>query len=218
MSSPGIGPSTYDVRALQKPAPATDRFASNSNPNTGNWTFGLNSTGEATHQFGLYVTNWFNSGPVEGVTVKDAVTGAVRDSRTLTDYYDGQYLVWAIRGRVKLEMQWLTPGDVFLTGMFFDPPASVLTAQTVTVTVMAASVADASEFGTATVTPGNIVNTRMANSSRPSRKVRYLPARTSCGADVRVGLSITAVDNRVLLEWLLVTLPLSVAGGRRLTV
>src|SRR5580658_1297597 len=116
---------------LQKPAPAIDRFVSIAFPNSSFFGFGLNFTDGATHQLAVYFLDWQNSGIVETITVRDAATQAVLDSRTIQNLYNGEYLVWTISGNVSIQFQGLN-GDAFFSGWFFDPPTVTVNPLTTT--------------------------------------------------------------------------------------
>src|SRR5262249_60741669 len=67
----------------------------------------VNITDGRARAVSLYALDWHSTGPAgpgderrsERVDVLDAATGAVLDSRTLTDF-QGQYLTWTISGSV----------------------------------------------------------------------------------------------------------------------
>jgi RHS repeat-associated protein len=123
--------STYDVRALQKPAPAIDRFASFAFPNSNAFTFDLNFTDGATHQFAVYFLDWTNSGDGDIVTIRDSATQAILDTRTIQNFSNGAYLVWTVTGHVSIEFQG-TNNDGLFSGWFFDPPTVTVTPVTTT--------------------------------------------------------------------------------------
>src|SRR5262249_8074707 len=95
--------STADPRALQKATPgATDRVAAC-------W-FGasfsvdVNLTDGQAHRVALYAVDWDSRGRSERVDVVDPTSGAVLDSRTLSGFAGGEYLVWSMRGHVQLRV------------------------------------------------------------------------------------------------------------------
>jgi hypothetical protein len=111
-------PSTTDARALQKFA-GTDRIAS------GWYTFSnmsldLNLTDGSVHQVALYCLDWDTGGArAERVEVLDASNNAVLDTRTITGFQGGQYLVWNLKGHVTLKVT-LTGGvNAVVSGLFF---------------------------------------------------------------------------------------------------
>ncbi len=91
--------STSDTRALQKASSATDRIAAcwyNASP----FTIDLAFNDTAIHQVALYLIDWDNwYGRNETVTILDA-KGTVLDTRTISNFLSGQYLVWNLSGHV----------------------------------------------------------------------------------------------------------------------
>ena len=83
--------STTDVRALQKPA-AGDRIASTWYSAT-NFAVDLNLTDGNWHQVGIYCVDFDNWSRVQRVDILEPSTGNVLDSRTLSAFQGGQYLV-----------------------------------------------------------------------------------------------------------------------------
>ena len=109
--------STTDTRAVQRPA-GTDRLAAC-------WyqyasaTFALNVTDGAAHRVALYMVDYDNYSRAQRVEVLDAATGALLDSRTVTGFAGGQYLVWDISGNVLIRVT-LTGGiNAVVSAVFF---------------------------------------------------------------------------------------------------
>jgi hypothetical protein len=114
-------PST-DVRALQK-ASGTMRVAAT-------WfsyssmTIDLSLTDGNAHTVALYFLDWDNLGRAERVDVVNATTNALLDSRTMSSFRDGKYLVWSIRGHVKIIITLTGGGNAAVSGLFFGPGGS----------------------------------------------------------------------------------------------
>ncbi len=108
--------STTDLRALQNPAGG--RIAACWYGST--FTVDVNLTDGQTHQVGLYFLDWDNGGRTERVDVLDAATGSVLDSRTVSSFTGGQYLVWNLSGHVTFHITDLTGVNAVLSGLFFD--------------------------------------------------------------------------------------------------
>ncbi len=133
--------STADTRALQK-ALVNDRimycyFSPSS------FTLDVNLTGTAAHQVAMYAADYDNFGRSEKVDVIDAATNTVLDSRTLSNFGGGQYLVWNISGHVILRVTWTGGNNAVVSGIFFGGPSNT------------ASFATASFAGSDTTTSGN---------------------------------------------------------------
>jgi hypothetical protein len=115
--------STTDVRALQKGSPtATDRIASTWVSNT---SFSIDlSLGDGNwHKVALYCLDWDNRARVERIDILDAATGNVLDSRTISSFTAGQYLVWNLRGGIKIQVTRTSGDNAVVSGIFFDPQA-----------------------------------------------------------------------------------------------
>src|SRR5581483_7415681 len=60
-------------------------------------------------------------GRSERIDVLDAVTGAVLDSQTASNFGSGEYLVWSLGGHVQLRITKLSGPNAVLSGLFFGP-------------------------------------------------------------------------------------------------
>jgi hypothetical protein len=110
--------STTDVRALQRPT-GTDRFAATWYAG-GSFTLDLALTDGSPHQVALYAVDWDVRGRAERIDVLDAATNALLDSRTLTNFGNGQYLVWTVTGHVVFRVT-LTGGvNPVISGLFLE--------------------------------------------------------------------------------------------------
>ncbi len=111
--------STTDVRALQNGA-NTGRIASTwytFNPSAFN--FDVNFTDGNSHQFALYAVDWDNAGRNETIQILDAITNAVLDTRNISGFANGVYLVWNISGHVKINVTWISGTNAVVSGVFF---------------------------------------------------------------------------------------------------
>jgi uncharacterized membrane protein YwzB len=114
--------STSDLRALQKYA-AADRIASTW------WAWSsfnidVNITDGNTHQVALYCLDWDYDGRSERIDVLDAVSGSVLDSRAISGFTNGVYLVWNIGGHVTFRVTLTGPGNAVVSGVFFGGAAA----------------------------------------------------------------------------------------------
>jgi hypothetical protein len=114
--------STADPRGLQKPAAPGDRVAA-AWYSTGSFSVDVNISDGATHQVALYLLDWGGIGHSEQVDVLDAVSGKVLDSRTVSGFSGGEYLVWDVGGDVAFRLTRLAGNNAVLSGLFFDPTA-----------------------------------------------------------------------------------------------
>jgi hypothetical protein len=112
--------STAVTRALQKGASTTDRiaacwFAS------GTMNIDLNFHDASTHQVALYLLDWdgYNGGRSERVDILDA-NNTLLDSRTVSGFGNGEYLVWNLSGHVTVRITNLNvSSNAVMSGIFF---------------------------------------------------------------------------------------------------
>jgi hypothetical protein len=87
----------------------------------GSFSLDLNLTDGQTHQVALEVLDYDAQGRAETVQVSDAATGALLDSRTVSNFQGGQYLVYDLTGHVKITFINNGPANAVLSGIFVDP-------------------------------------------------------------------------------------------------
>lgn len=112
---------TSDFRALQKTAAtATDRIATC----WYHWNaldIGLKFNDQNTHQVAIYLLDWDNMNRTAKVEVLDAANNnAVLDSRTVSSFGGGQYLVWNLKGNVIIRVTNTNLAtNAVISGLFF---------------------------------------------------------------------------------------------------
>jgi hypothetical protein len=109
--------STSDPRALQKVTEAS-RIAACWTQN-GSFSLDMNLTDGAVHRIALYALDWDFGDRSQTVDVLDAGTGQVLDSRSLSNFSGGVYLVWDIQGHVVLNVTWTGGYNAVISGLFF---------------------------------------------------------------------------------------------------
>jgi hypothetical protein len=111
--------STTDPRGLQKSASATDRVAA-CWYSSGYFTIDLSFHDSATHQVALYLVDWDNwFGRTQRVDIVDA-NNTVLDTRTVTNFIGGQYLVWNLSGHVTIRLlNTNSRSNAVVSGIFF---------------------------------------------------------------------------------------------------
>lgn len=117
---------TTDVRALQRPG-AADRLATCWYAAT-RFVVDVNLTDGAAHKLAVYSVDWDSRGRSQRVEVLDAATGTVLDTRSISGFQGGQYLVWRLSGHVQLRFVNTGPNNAVVSGIFFDADASGSTA------------------------------------------------------------------------------------------
>ncbi|HEY2588080.1 MAG TPA: ELWxxDGT repeat protein [Tepidisphaeraceae bacterium] len=119
--------------------PATDPRAPQIGPGTqgrvaatlysfSSFSLDLNLTDGQPHQVGFFVLDFDGAGRIETVQVSDATTGAVLDSRTVSNFAGGQYLDYNLSGHVKITFTNDNPqANAVLSGIFIDPVQTPVT-------------------------------------------------------------------------------------------
>jgi hypothetical protein len=109
--------STADPRALQT-GDGLSRIAAAwyNNPS---FYFDLNLADGNTHQIALYAVDWDQLGRAETVQILDAATGAILDTKNLSSFSNGAYLVWKLSGHVKVAVILTGNENAVVSGVFF---------------------------------------------------------------------------------------------------
>jgi len=110
-------PSTTDPRALQTGSGA-DRIAATWY-RSGTFSFDVNLTDGNPHPFALYAVDWDTTVRTETIQVLDANTFAVLDTRSLSSFSNGVYLVWNLSGHVRINVIWTGGFNAVVSGAFF---------------------------------------------------------------------------------------------------
>src|SRR2546430_3939982 len=82
-------------------------------------SFDLNFTDGNTHQVALYCVDYESAGRAQRIDVSDANNGALLDTRNVTAFSGGQYLVWTLGGHVKLTITTTGSLNVVGSALFF---------------------------------------------------------------------------------------------------
>jgi hypothetical protein len=110
---------TTDTRALQRTS-GTDRFAAAWN-STNYIDFYFRFNDSATHQISFYFLDYERLGRQEKLELFDDVSGKLLASTTISDFQNGTYSCWNLRGRVRARVSRLSGPNCVLSGIFFDP-------------------------------------------------------------------------------------------------
>ena len=91
---------TADARALWNGADATVGIASayTQAPST-SFTININFNDGKAHRVALYVLDWDTYTRTQTVTITDAATKAVLDTEALSNFHEGHYLTWNLKGK-----------------------------------------------------------------------------------------------------------------------
>ncbi|HEV7903688.1 MAG TPA: S8 family serine peptidase [Pyrinomonadaceae bacterium] len=116
-----------DVRALQKsPAGSAERIAATLYSST-EFGWNINLTDGQEHRFAMYALDWDgNNVRAQRVEIRDTATGALLDSRDMSAYSNGQYVVWNLRGNVTVKVVYTGPAglNAVAAALFFDAVAA----------------------------------------------------------------------------------------------
>jgi hypothetical protein len=109
--------STTDPRALQNGS-NTGRIASQWFTYS-TFTFDVNFTDGKTHQFALYALDWDSTTRAESVQIVDANSSVVLDTRNVSLFHNGLYLIWNLSGHVKINVTLTGGSNATISGAFF---------------------------------------------------------------------------------------------------
>ena len=109
---------TTDVRALESGV-TSGRIASTWY--SSGFTIDINLTDGNTHQVALYAVDWDNLGRAESIRLTDAASGTVLDSRSISSFTNGEWVVWNLTGHVTVTVTQTGNQNAVVSGIFFDP-------------------------------------------------------------------------------------------------
>lgn len=113
--------STSDINGLQKVSNEDRILAVWYSENSFN--VDITITDGQTHRMAAYFCDWDNLGRKQTVEILDAETGTVLDTRTLSNFSSGRYLVWDISGQIRIRVTRTGPSNAIMNGIFFDAPS-----------------------------------------------------------------------------------------------
>ncbi len=115
--------STTDVRALQ--SGVTNGRIASTWYSSSSFSIDINLTDGNMHQVGLYALDWDNLGRAETISVTDATSGVVLDSRSISNFTNGEWLLWSLAGHVTMTVTKTGNANAVASGLFFDPVAAL---------------------------------------------------------------------------------------------
>jgi hypothetical protein len=121
---------TVDPRALQT-CDGSSKLAATWY-NSSKFNFDVNLTDGHSHQLAIYALDWDRQGRSETIQIVDANTLAALDSRTISNFTGGTYLIWTVTGHVKINITALSGPNSVIAAVFFgsiSTPASAGTGQ-----------------------------------------------------------------------------------------
>ncbi len=82
-------------------------------------SFDVNFADGKSHEFVLYALDWENAGRAETIQIVDAATGAALDTRSISNFSAGVYLIWNISGHVKVNVARTAGNNAVVSGVFW---------------------------------------------------------------------------------------------------
>jgi hypothetical protein len=116
--------STTDVRALYTSATSTNRIAGTwYNPAT-SFVIDMVFNDGQQHQLALYCLDWDSTKRAETVAIQDANGVPLANTQNVSNFHNGEYLVYQLSGHVRITVSNLNPSDnPVVSGLFFDTTA-----------------------------------------------------------------------------------------------
>ena len=215
--------STNDLRGLQKVA-TNDRLAATWYATTF-FTIDLNFSDGATHKVALYCLDWDSTSRSQTLDIVDATTNALLDTRSISSFNGGKYLVWEISGHVKINVTKTGGESAVVSGLYFSAAAAPVLVPSI-LTVNGTGTGDAVVLNAVTLTSGgfNVTTPQNFGADKLTRLMIFASGlnngalNTNTSNDVIFGASIfpniaesvvveaRTVDNRVF------QLPVEFAG------
>jgi subtilisin family serine protease len=196
--------STTDARALQKASSTTDRIAA-CWYTFGSFTIDLRFNDTNTHQVALYLLDWDNyNGRSERVDILDS-NNNVLDSRSVSTFVGGQYLVWNLSGHVVVRIVNLNPNsNAVVSGLLFGTAGAVPPASSGTAAFVKTDTATAGSWkGVYGADGSNIINDTASYpayvSATPSGNASYTWAGST--ADARALQKTSSTSDRIAACW-----------------
>ena len=81
----------------------------------------MNVAAGHSYNLELYFLDYDAKGRAETVTLSDANTNATLNSQSVSNFANGEYLIWTISGNVLITFTRTAGVNAVLSGLFFDP-------------------------------------------------------------------------------------------------
>jgi len=108
---------TSDARGLQRIS-TSGRIAARVY-SASSFTVDLNFTDSAKHKVVFYFVDWDAANRSQTAQILDASTGAVVDTRSITNFSGGVYVSWNLSGHITLKVSNVSGPNAVLSGIFF---------------------------------------------------------------------------------------------------
>jgi len=114
------GTATQDLQVAGSGSPSVRQASCWFTLSSTSYSLDININDGNAHQFAVYALDWDSLGRAETIQVTDAVSGAVLDTRTVTNFTQGIYYIWKLSGHVKVTVTQNNTINAVLSGAFFD--------------------------------------------------------------------------------------------------
>lgn len=115
-SSPTWTSATTDVRAPERIF-GSDRVAARWD-SISSFTVDIDLTDGLTHRVAIYCLDWDGNNRSQRLDVVDAGTNVVMDTRSISSFNGGQYLVWDLQGHVKIRVNRTGAKTAVVSGLY----------------------------------------------------------------------------------------------------
>ena len=110
---------TSDPRALVIPSGSGGIAAAWYGETYGPTAFAFNTNISGSHELAVYAIDWDSLGRSETIQILDATTKAALDTRPISNFTNGIYLVWNISGNVIINVAVNSGPNAVVSGVFF---------------------------------------------------------------------------------------------------
>ncbi len=83
-----------------------------------NFFIDIDFSDQSVHQVAIYCLDFNRMGRVETISVLDAATNTVLDTRSVSNFTDGVYVLWNVTGHVKLQFTKTAGNNAVISGVF----------------------------------------------------------------------------------------------------
>jgi hypothetical protein len=84
------------------------------------FSFGISIIDGNPHKVSLYALDWDSRGRTETISVLNATTGAVLDTRQVTNFNNGVWYSWTVSGNVRFVVTYTAGVNGVISGIFFN--------------------------------------------------------------------------------------------------
>ena len=112
---------TSDPRAPRTSVAATSGIASAITNYYGqSFNINLNNYDNKPHMVSIYMLDWDGSSRSQTITITDASTGELYDARTFSNFHNGVYAAWQLKGNLTIKVTPTSGPSAVVSGIFID--------------------------------------------------------------------------------------------------